>query len=199
MWVKKVSRLAENGHVTFIRREGRRVEKIGKVEARQRRKRDLCCVLSASIPSSDPGEREQGEKKTGEMFLLQCFCLICNRPISLASIPAGHLTSGGTLLKLKRTGRGKGKKKKKPASYHTGSIPPRLSQSLWLSYMNRLQGHKFFKCAVPLIFVCGDLIFLRMKACQAACPRATWGYHMHCININKWKWSKEKQRKKMIV
>lgn len=72
------------------------------MQAKERSK-DLCCVLSASIPSSDPGERVQREK--GEMFPLQFLCLICNRPISLATVPAGQLTSGGTLLKLRRAGR----------------------------------------------------------------------------------------------
>lgn len=75
---------------------------------------DVCCVLSTSIPSGDPGEGEQTEK--GEMFLLQFLCLICNRPISLASIPAGQLTSSGTLLKLRRTGG-------QHVPYHTDSSP----------------------------------------------------------------------------
>lgn len=33
-------------------------------------------------------------------------------------------------------------------------------QNLLLSYMNRLQGHAFFKCTAPLLFVCGDLFFV---------------------------------------
>lgn len=65
---------------------------------------DLCCVVSASTPSSVPVEREQREK--GEMFLLQFLCLICNRPISSATIPAGQLTNGRTFLKLGRIGEG---------------------------------------------------------------------------------------------
>lgn len=155
-----------------------------KVDTRQRRKWYLCCVFSASVPSSDPGERELREKR--EVFLLQCLCLICNRPISLASIPARQLTNGGTLLKLRRTGKAR-------ALSHREAFP--ISQNFWLSYMNRLHGHKFFKCTVPVLFVCSDLIFLHMKACRVACLQATWGYRMHYININKQKKGKAQQRK----
>lgn len=128
--------------------------------------KDLCCVLSASIPSSDPGEREQREK--GEMFLLQFLCLICNRPISLATVPAGQLTSGGTLLKLRRTG---GEKNMRAA------FP--IFQSHPLSYVNRLRGHEFLTYSALMLFVCSDLIFHHMKVCGTVCLQATCGYHEH--------------------
>lgn len=71
-----------------------------RVNARKTKKLYLCCFVSASILSSEPGKWEQ--RKKGEVVLLPRLCQICNMPISLASIPARQLTNGGTLLKLRK-------------------------------------------------------------------------------------------------
>lgn len=144
---------------------------------------DLCCVLSASIPSSDPGEGKQRER--GEMFLLQCLCLICNRPISLASIPAGQLTNGGTLFKLRRTG---GK---------TRAVSHRLhSPSLKVSDCHTWTASKdiHFSSAPCRCYLFAVIWYFSISKPVGWCVQATWGYHMHYININKRKYSKPKQR-----
>lgn len=146
---------------------------------------DLCCVLSASIPLSDPGEREQREK--GEMFLVQFLCLICNRPIS---IPAGQLTNGSLLLKLRRTG---GKKNPTVSVSHRQRPP-----SLNVSDCHTWTASKDFNFSRALcwyyLFAVIWYLFPPYKSLSVACLRATWGYRMLYININKRKRSKGRQR-----
>lgn len=56
-------------------------------------------MVCSLVPLRDSGEQVQGEKRRASV--LQFLCLICNRLISLATIPAGQLTNGGGNLKLR--------------------------------------------------------------------------------------------------
>lgn len=152
-----------------------------KIEGEGRKEVEICAeLLALESPGVMLVSEDREREREGEIVLLQYPQLICNRPISSASVPEGQLTNGGAGLKLGKTGR-------EHAPRHADNIhrapPPSLKSPI---VIHGLPSERInFSDALSMLFVCSEFIFPHMKACRVVCLRAIRGYHAHYESINK--------------